>query len=508
MFTFKEQVTRQILECLVQSMGHENVVVKVEAATAISKLLLSNEWCTAAKPIMCPILEKFLSITDQLGSHHMLDITTNLIDCLGDDIIPYAVQLLQKMLGVFESLYQEAYCGGEEIKNDEAFVAAVACFGSFKILISGCHGSPQSLDAMIPVIDPLVKSVFSGKQLLPDFFEDTCSLIESFFSFCSPTPNWCYEQYEKIIEQFFLGKRNMLHEMLDPLTSLIPVNPQAFVAYKNGFLVNQLVLMIENILVDECDEVATTASRVLICCLLLNCEGLVDPVISSLMKILQERTTAKLDDIDNKNLAATFAVICWYNPNLFVECGGEQYFGIFERIAKELDWFERRIVILSFCRVLAIPPDKLSKKLQPHLPNVLCVAWDLILYSKECEIAIEDSGHADKLLKDALQKSTPVKTPLLDVADGADLDPKQYEDTLLDLDGDFLEFLQMIEEDDTNFKSPLDHVNEILEFWHAMQNVQQNYNQLFQSWMSQVPEHLKKRYEEYLEDARKSETSI
>jgi len=505
MFKFDPKKTKEILQVLISSMGDDNLVVQVEAATAISHLLLSNHWCDVAKMMIVQILEKFLSITDKLGSHHMLMITSSLIDSLGDELTPYAVQLLEKLLSVFMGLYQEAFGGTQDVQNEDSFEAVVSCLGGIKILIMSCHESSESLMAMIPIVEPLIAAVFSGE--ISDFHEDIYSILSSFFQFCDPAPEWCYQQYEKIINAFFEGKRNYLVESLDPLTTLISKDPQAFISYKKGHLVEQLVLLIENILVDESDKVATTATRVITCCLLTNCEGLIDPVIPKLMEFFMERTQQQLEETDNMNLASSFAVICWYNPNIFAKCGGTAYVNIFGKVAKELDWFERRIIILAFCRMLSLPPNQCHQYYKQHMGEILNATWELVLFSKECELAAESNDNTNNLVKHALNVERSHNGALLDVDESLDVEPNQLaiDDTGFE---EFMDYLRMVEEDDTDFQSPLDHENEIIAFWVAIQNMQLHYDTLYQRWMSSVPDHIRQKYAEYLKEAQQKENSV
>ena len=98
-------------------------------------------------------------------------------------------------------LYQEAFRGTQDVQNDDSFDAVVSCLGGIKILIMSCHESSESLMAMIPIVEPLITAVFSGE--ISDFYEDIYSILSSFFQFCDPAPEWCYQQYEKIINAFF-----------------------------------------------------------------------------------------------------------------------------------------------------------------------------------------------------------------------------------------------------------------------------------------------------------------
>jgi hypothetical protein len=61
---------------------------------------------------------------------------------------------------VFADLYSQAYAGTSAVVNGESYGASSSCFASFKVLIYGCRESPETMAAIIPIIAPLVPTLF------------------------------------------------------------------------------------------------------------------------------------------------------------------------------------------------------------------------------------------------------------------------------------------------------------------------------------------------------------
>eukprot|EP00494_Astrolonche_serrata_P032606 UN32875 len=464
MLKYNTNLSKQVIACLLKNMQDKSLVVRVEAATALSSLMLANHFLKFCRPHITTILENFLKLTDELGSGHMVSTLSVLVDALGPNVVPYATHLMKSLIKMFISLYNEAYGKGKEVVNEESYDAAIGCFGSFQVLLHSCREQPKILHEMQPILSPIITNIFNSTII--DFTEDCYSCLSTFFTNCDPPSPWCYEQFLNIMDDFFKGKANLLKEMLDPLCSLIANKPDMFVSYKNGLCVTRLVNTIENIMIDENDNFASIAVKNLVCCLLLNCRGKIDKYIPEILTPVVERMGRNCEDLDTMNFATILAVICWYNPTIFPQkCANELTFLL--TIGKQLDWFDRRIVLLCFCSILSLNVND-AKKYSNIIQKVFVGAWDLLIYSKENELKCEDQ-QVDSFVR--TQKSLASQKHLVDVAENEDLTPLNADSLEQDVNSDFAEFLQMMEEDDINFNSPIDSINEVREFYKPLENV-------------------------------------
>ena len=161
MFKYDGNVVSSILQCLLQNMDDNNLVVRVEAAGALSNLMLANHIIAHTGPFITTILEKFLNLSEQVGSTHMSSVLSTLVDALGDKVTPYATQVCQKLISMLQQLVNQAYSSNDF--NEDAFEAALGCFQACKLLAFSCHEQPEVLKSLIPITAPLVKAIFDNQ---------------------------------------------------------------------------------------------------------------------------------------------------------------------------------------------------------------------------------------------------------------------------------------------------------------------------------------------------------
>lgn len=82
-----------VTQKIVNLLHHEHIVVKVEAAIALSELLSHEKAVDLIRPNLGNMLRKFLKIMDEIDVEQLITSLRNIVDAYGDELAPYAVSL-------------------------------------------------------------------------------------------------------------------------------------------------------------------------------------------------------------------------------------------------------------------------------------------------------------------------------------------------------------------------------------------------------------------------------
>ena len=82
-------------------MQSPNLVVRVEGALAMSKLLSHEKAVDLVRPNLGNVLKVFLLIMDEIDFEPLVEALRNIVDIYGDEVAPYALSLCEKLSAAF-----------------------------------------------------------------------------------------------------------------------------------------------------------------------------------------------------------------------------------------------------------------------------------------------------------------------------------------------------------------------------------------------------------------------
>jgi len=85
------------IDKIVKHLYSQHIAVKVEAAVAISELLVHEAAVGFIRPGLGDVLKIFLKIMDEIDFEDLVKALRTIVEIYGDEIAPYAVSLCQKL---------------------------------------------------------------------------------------------------------------------------------------------------------------------------------------------------------------------------------------------------------------------------------------------------------------------------------------------------------------------------------------------------------------------------
>jgi hypothetical protein len=93
-----EAHVKATVDGLYKNLFSEDLPVRLEAALALTKFLENKIAEEALKPVLKTLLEKYLTMMDEIDSEELVAALENLMGVFADDIGPFAVEIVQKLV--------------------------------------------------------------------------------------------------------------------------------------------------------------------------------------------------------------------------------------------------------------------------------------------------------------------------------------------------------------------------------------------------------------------------
>jgi hypothetical protein len=85
----------------VMFMQNSYLVLRVEGALAMSKLLSHEKAVDLVRPNLGNVVKAFLLIMDEIDFEPLVEALRNIVDIYGEEVAPYALSLCEKLSGIF-----------------------------------------------------------------------------------------------------------------------------------------------------------------------------------------------------------------------------------------------------------------------------------------------------------------------------------------------------------------------------------------------------------------------
>lgn len=85
----------------VMFMQNQYLVLRVEGALAMSKLLSHEKAVDLVRPNLGNVLKAFLLIMDEIDFEPLVEALRNIVDIYGEEVAPYALALSEKLSVIF-----------------------------------------------------------------------------------------------------------------------------------------------------------------------------------------------------------------------------------------------------------------------------------------------------------------------------------------------------------------------------------------------------------------------
>eukprot|EP00003_Mantamonas_plastica_P027629 TRINITY_DN599_c0_g1_i3.p1 TRINITY_DN599_c0_g1~~TRINITY_DN599_c0_g1_i3.p1 ORF type:complete len:973 (+),score=438.01 TRINITY_DN599_c0_g1_i3:900-3818(+) len=297
------------LNSTLDALTDESLPVRIMASIALRTFLQDDD----VKDLLEPHMEELLNVLmDMIGLSASDDVVATLnefVYMFGEEIVPYAVDMIKRMAEELEELLKE------DRDDDVAAQLAVESLRLVRTLVAACQENEETMAEIEVILMPVLRECLMEDGM--EYFDEALEII-SFLTYCTPeVSDDMWDLFPMITDAFFQFAYDYLGEMLRPLINYMTRDAERMVNGADGKYLKALLDMCEFMLVkDHIAEFDAGSGAQLMINMLQYCEGMLDDHIGDMLEMcLERRHTTKSMSLQVL-LADTFAAFFHYNAEL------------------------------------------------------------------------------------------------------------------------------------------------------------------------------------------------
>ena len=162
-----DEIIQVATEGLYNCILDRQIPVKVQAALALERVLKHDVAREILKPGLGKIFTIYLDLIEKVDNEHLVEALEGIIKRFGNDIAPFAVELIRH----FGSLFEKNACNDEEAgveeneddNEDERELAASGCLSAIANILK-CKVSSEAIIAAQDILVPLLQFTLTNDQ--------------------------------------------------------------------------------------------------------------------------------------------------------------------------------------------------------------------------------------------------------------------------------------------------------------------------------------------------------
>eukprot|EP00808_Paulinella_micropora_P032271 g222.t1 len=480
-WTNPEQHLKAVVQVTVKGLFDKELPCRTEAAITLSRIVGLEGVPALLKPHLPQILKQFFVLIDELGNEVIVATLSEIVSDLGDEMAPFAVAILDKMIAMFTELVKR------DEEDDEAAMTANHCFGTMCVLLDACSSQTKLINQMELKLRPLIDGLLTPRGL--EFFEDVCMMLQYLVRYNDEITPFLWDCLPRLAKA-------QLEWAHDYLNNIVPVFDQYIDQGTDVFAekyVPYALSMVQKVYEGKDMEHEANHGAQLMELMVSYCKGKIDKHIPAIIRfsrmgMMQNDMTLKYSSLNS------FAACAAYNPTLFcqllkqakhedVKLTFNTWLSLNERMEKDVSKRNLKLSAIGLTSLLSVPisqlPETLSNAMEALVQGVITILIALKNY-KEGEAIEEDDFELDGV--DGVTFS--------DVAEDVDVDhevgsimgfAKKSQDALLGLG-----MLGGMEEDSDDFVTPMDAMEPFVVFGETFQQFSQRERNFYQRWINSL----------------------
>jgi len=263
------QISEVFLECL-RLMQDKDLPVRVRAALCINNIVEGD--CCAAEVVLSvlpQLVERLFVLINDIGNDEVVSTLDNLIESYGDQMVPYAVQVVEALSKHFLRLLDE-----QDEDDDDSALAAMGVLQATTTMLQAVCSSPTTYPQMEPALLPLITRCL--KKDAQDHLEDVLEVL-SYLTYYSPEISPAlWSVFPKLHECFHVWADDYVNSFLTPIDNYISRSTEVFLTAENGAYLEMVVSICRGVMTsDNLPPQEMHGAAKLLESLLHNCRGCV-----------------------------------------------------------------------------------------------------------------------------------------------------------------------------------------------------------------------------------------
>jgi len=177
----KGRVFQTMFESVIRCLSDPEMPVKVDACLALGDFVETMDHVDMIKPILPQLLTSIFALMSEVEHEDLVVTLETIVEVLGDDIAPYAVDLARQLTGALVKIMGAADADDEE---SAGVLAAYGCMKAMSTVVDAVSNLPHLLPPLEEVFFPVLETLLGGAHG-DDLMEETLDLM-TYLSYYSP----------------------------------------------------------------------------------------------------------------------------------------------------------------------------------------------------------------------------------------------------------------------------------------------------------------------------------
>eukprot|EP01083_Nonionella_stella_P035598 97113_1 len=419
--------------CVIKSLHDAELPVQMEASSGLSKIVLeqSGELISFIKPQIPSILGRYLEIMNDIGTEAVVQTFDTLIDRLDSGIIPFATDLLSKMLDMFYQFHSgiesyvrshpEEYANFElpngEIANrnvcaaaikakdeeqqreslkqfDDNLSSAMQCLKAIHTILFSSTALPELLAKLEELMQPLISRLFGRDYLYFQFYrEEVLDFVHLFSYYMTPLSLYCWKVFPAILEGYCLNLwSDQFNRCMQCAVNYVKAAHRDALPFDNFMNQNYLDIALTfgetAVHDDNANVLMFTSLFENLLCLFRPADGAItmDAYISRILDMVMNKySSADLQPSTQGAMLAIVALCAYNNPTLFIRILEQNkqtpaVLALLMTNYHDLMWPQQKALVFGLSSLLLIDPQNIPPNLGNKYPQLIDVVSKSVIY--------------------------------------------------------------------------------------------------------------------------------
>ncbi|KAL0479242.1 importin beta-like SAD2 [Acrasis kona] len=285
-----------VVRNILNSLQDNHLIVKVQAGTSLTGFLQNASIIPEVRPLLPKLLNLYIQMMQELDYGDVVQSIDDLIEAFSSEIEPYALELLQNMVARCHTLFDQDDEDDQNDLNDdnieefgEGEIVCSCCLKVILTVLNSVGNKNQHLlrSAQELIVPLLEKILMDPKDRGFDYYEEVCGISASLTYFHDGELNGAtiWRLFPALFHSFQQYANYYISNLISPLDNFISKGNKVFLSDRR--YMDAILHILEFFLNDEeAAEKETQAAALLASVLLQSCRGQIDQDFAKIMTLV------------------------------------------------------------------------------------------------------------------------------------------------------------------------------------------------------------------------------